>query len=82
VLAVASLRGRSHIKKIWGIRVLVRVLLLLVFGIALAVPFYDRVRPVLFGFPFFYWYQILMVPVASLLIYVVFRVEDVAGARK
>jgi hypothetical protein len=55
---------------------MIKVLLLLVFVIALAVPFFNRATPVLFGFPFFYWYQIAVVPVASLLIYIVFRVED------
>jgi hypothetical protein len=55
---------------------MIKILLLLVFVITLAVPVFNRVTPVLFGFPFFYWYQILAVPVSSLLIYIVFRVED------
>jgi Protein of unknown function (DUF3311) len=55
---------------------MIKILLLLVFVIALAVPFFNRATPMLFGFPFFYWYQIMVVPVASLLIYIVFRVED------
>ena len=55
---------------------MIKVLLLLVFVITLAVPFFNRATPMLFGFPFFYWYQILVVPVSSLLIYIVFRVED------
>jgi hypothetical protein len=59
-----------------GERTMIRILLLLVFIIALAVPAFNRVTPVLFGFPFFYWYQILVVIVSSLLIYIVFRVED------
>ncbi|MDR3506113.1 MAG: DUF3311 domain-containing protein [Acidocella sp.] len=55
---------------------MIRILLFLVFALALAVPFFNRAEPALFGFPFFYWYQILVVPVGSLLIYVVYRVED------
>ena len=51
-------------------------LLLIPFVGLLWVPFYNFHDPVLFGFPFFYWYQILAVPVSSLLIYIVFRVED------
>jgi hypothetical protein len=47
-----------------------------IFVINLAVPFYNRTGPALFGFPFFYWYQMMAVPVSSLLIYVVFRAED------
>jgi hypothetical protein len=55
---------------------MIRILLFLVFVLALAVPFFNRTAPALFGFPFFYWYQILVVPVGSLLIYIVYRVED------
>jgi hypothetical protein len=50
--------------------------LLLVFVINLAVPFFNRTGPALLGFPFFYWFQMVAVPVSSLLIYVVFRAED------
>jgi len=53
-----------------------RLLLLLVFVIALAVPVFNRAAPALFGFPFFYWYQIAAIPVSSALIYLVFRAED------
>ncbi|MDD2795341.1 DUF3311 domain-containing protein [Acidocella sp.] len=52
-----------------------KILLLLVFVMVLAVPFYNHAAPALFGFPFFYWFQIALVPVASLLIYIVYRVE-------
>jgi hypothetical protein len=31
----------------------------------LAIPFYNRVEPRLFGFPFFYWYQFLWVVLSS-----------------
>jgi uncharacterized membrane protein len=55
---------------------LVKILLLLVFVITLAVPFFNRTGPALLGFPFFYWYQMVAVPVSSLLIYIVFRAED------
>lgn len=52
------------------------IIFLVIFVINLAVPFYNRTGPALFGFPFFYWYQMMAVPVSSLLIYVVFRAED------
>ena len=52
------------------------IIFLVIFVINLAVPFYNRTGPALFGFPFFYWYQMLAVPVSSLLIYVVFRAGD------
>lgn len=50
-------------------------LLLLVPIAALAwVPFYNRAAPSLFGFPFFYWYQLLWVPLTSFLTYIVYRI--------
>ena len=49
-------------------------LILLVPYIALLwVPFYNHTNPPLFGFPFFYWYQLLWVPLTSLLIFIVYR---------
>jgi hypothetical protein len=36
-------------------------LLLLPFVATLWVPFYNRIDPQLAGFPFFYWYQLLVV---------------------
>jgi hypothetical protein len=48
------------------------LLLLVPFIALLWVPFYNSSEPVLLGFPFFYWYQFLWVPITSLLIYVVY----------
>lgn len=50
-----------------------RALLLLPFIGLLWVPFYNGPLPTLFGFPFFYWYQLAWVPVTSLLIWIVYR---------
>jgi hypothetical protein len=55
---------------------MVKLLLVLVFILALSVPVFNRVEPALFGFPFFYWYQILGVPLGSLIIFIVFRAEN------
>ena len=49
------------------------LLLLIPYIGLLWVPFYNRLAPDLFGFPFFYWYQLLCVPITSLLIYIVYR---------
>ncbi len=51
----------------------IKILLVLPFIGLLWVPFYNQTEPSLFGFPFFYWYQILWVPVSSLLTYLVWR---------
>ncbi|QDX22615.1 DUF3311 domain-containing protein [Pandoraea pnomenusa] len=47
-------------------RVWLWLLLLPFFGV-LWVPFYNRLEPSLFGFPFFYWYQFAWVIVTALL---------------
>jgi hypothetical protein len=53
--------------------VIVWLLLLLPFIGLLWVPFYNHELPSLFGFPFFYWYQFLWVPITSLLVWIVYR---------
>jgi hypothetical protein len=54
---------------------MIRVLLVVIFVAALAVPFYNRAEPSLFGFPFFYWYQLAVVLGASLLLWIIYLVE-------
>src|SRR5258708_24335543 len=49
------------------------VLLLVPFVGLLWVPFYNFQEPALFGFPFFYWYQLAWVPISSVLIWLVYR---------
>jgi len=39
----------------------------------LYVGLYNKAMPDLLGFPFFYWYQLIWVPITSLIIYIVFR---------
>ena len=48
-------------------------LLLLPFLGLLWVPFYNERLPELFGFPFFYWYQLAWVPATALLTWIVYR---------
>jgi uncharacterized membrane protein len=59
-----------------------RILFIVIFIITLSVPFFNRTTPTLFGFPFFYWYQIICVPISSLLIFIVFRAEDKTASDK
>ena len=49
------------------------VLLLVPFVGLLWVPFYNLRTPELFGFPFFYWYQLAWVPVTAVLTWLVWR---------
>jgi hypothetical protein len=43
--------------------------------LALITPIYNIAEPRFFGFPFFYWYLLLIIPVSSLLIYLAYRSE-------
>jgi Protein of unknown function (DUF3311) len=52
------------------------VLLLVPCVLALLTPLYNRIDPVLFGLPFFYWYLLLLVPVSSLFVYLAWKVES------
>jgi hypothetical protein len=54
-----------------------RCLVLLPYVGLLYVPIYAHHDPVLFGFPFFYWYQLAWVPLTSLLLWIVYmRLPD------
>jgi hypothetical protein len=55
------------------------ILLLLPFIGLLWVPFYNNTLPELFGFPFFYWYQLLWVPVTAFLTWIVYRSQPNGG---
>jgi hypothetical protein len=37
--------------------------------LAVLTPLYNRVDPTLFGIPFFYWLQLLLIPVSALAIW-------------
>ncbi len=52
-----------------------RILLLIPFVAVLSIPYFDRVQPVLFSFPFFYWYQLLWVLLSVGVIGLVYRLE-------
>ncbi len=50
-------------------------LLLVPFMAVLWVPFYDRAEPAIAGIPFFYWYQLLWIPLGALLLIFVYLAE-------
>jgi predicted ABC-type exoprotein transport system permease subunit len=37
--------------------------------VALWTPLYNRIEPAIFGFPFFFWFQLLLVPLSALCIW-------------
>jgi hypothetical protein len=52
-----------------------RVLLIIPFIAVLWVPFYNRTEPTLWGFPFFYWYQLLWIILGAVIIGLVYLIE-------
>jgi hypothetical protein len=42
--------------------------------VALWVPLYNTETPALFGIPFFYWFQLVLIPVSALAIFAADRV--------
>ena len=52
--------------------ILLLLLLVPYFGV-LWVPLYNTLEPELLGFPFFYWNQLLWVPITALLTWFVYR---------
>lgn len=68
-----QVRHRAH----W-----IRVILLLPLVAMSWVSSYNAVQPALAGIPFFYWYQLLWILLAALLVTIVYRVEKrPAGGR-
>ena len=54
------------------------LLLLLPFAL-LWVPFYNRIEPQLFGFPFFYWYQMIWIAITAGLTAAVYGMDRRVG---
>lgn len=54
----------------------VRFWLAVPFVAMMAVGFYNRSEPAIAGIPFFYWYQLLWIPLGALFILPVYRAEE------
>jgi hypothetical protein len=52
-----------------------RLLLIIPFIAVLWVPFYSSAEPMLYGVPFFYWYQLLWIILGAVIIGIVYRLE-------
>lgn len=52
---------------------LIFLLLLLPYAAMLWVPFYNRAAPEIAGIPFFYWWQLVWIPLGSLLLLLAYR---------
>ena len=75
----AARPASSGTRPLWAV---VALLLLIGILVPLLVGFYDSEKPTLFGFPFFYWFQFLLIPVVSTLTYLAFRLSESATARE
>jgi hypothetical protein len=42
--------------------------------VALATPFYNSVEPTFFGVPFFYWLQLVLIPISAVCIFLADRI--------
>jgi hypothetical protein len=49
--------------------------------VPLLVWIYDAAEPTLFGFPFYYWFQFLLIPVVSALTWIAFKLSEGATDR-
>ena len=69
------MNDRSPLRLIW-------LLLLVPYVGLLWVPFYNARTPELWGFPFFYWYQLIWVPITATLTWLVYRSEVEVDVRQ
>ncbi len=66
---------RSQHRGIWAV---IAVLLLAVLVATLWVPIYNKTTPVWGGWPFFYWYQLLWVPIVALVSWCAYLLSNLA----
>ncbi|SRR6478735_4198135 len=64
-----------------GLWILIVVLLAPAVLLPLWVPLYNRTDPELNGWPFFYWFQMALIPVATLLTVIAFALSRIADRR-
>jgi hypothetical protein len=72
-----ALSGKSP-----AVQWLVTVLLIVAIVGTLWVPIYARSMPKLGPFPFFYWYQLIWVPISSVLCWICYRLLKARPAAK
>jgi hypothetical protein len=64
-----------------GTWILIGVLLSPAVVVPLLVPLYDSAEPTLFGFPFYYWFQLAMIPAAVVLTVIAYYLAKGADRR-
>jgi uncharacterized membrane protein YhdT len=64
-----------------GLWLLVIALLAPAVVLPLLVPLYDKTDPTLFGFPFYYWFQMALIPAAVVLTVIAYYLAKKADRR-
>ncbi|MEM3839447.1 MAG: DUF3311 domain-containing protein [Candidatus Micrarchaeaceae archaeon] len=60
-----------------GRKIVAAILILIPFAVYFDVPFYNTVAPEWGGMPFFYWFQLVMLPVTAVLFLIAaFLIDD------
>jgi hypothetical protein len=68
--SVMAIQPGSEPKRHW-----IRILFVLPFVAMLWVSSYNRLTPELFGFPFYYWYQLLWVVISAAIAGIIYKIE-------
>ena len=64
-----------------GLWILICVLLVPPVVLPLWVPLYDKTDPTLNGWPFFFWFQMALIPFATVMTVIAFLISQVADRR-
>jgi Protein of unknown function (DUF3311) len=65
-----------------GLWVVIVLILIPPVVVPLWVPLYDKTDPTLWGFPFFYWFQFLLILCSAVLTLTAYLLSLVAGRRR
>ncbi len=72
---------RPHASPSRGLWILITVLLIPPVVLPLWVPLYNRTEPELNGWPFFYWFQMALIPFATVLTVLAFALSRIADRK-
>jgi len=65
-----------------GISRLIYLLLAVPFAAMIWIGFYDRTEPAIAGIPFFYWYQLLWIPLGAVVLLPIYLAEERGRKKK
>jgi CBS domain containing-hemolysin-like protein len=68
----------TNTRPLW---IIVGVLLVIGILLPLLVGIYDKETPTLGGFPFYYWFQFLLIPITAVLTFTAFKISESATRR-